>query len=165
MNKPCSPKKFEKAFIVQFSPKAEQRAEICVPVICLGMQSRGRVKDRAWHRGEGELVPGCSVSVALLHLTAALSYRILEELWNLVWGSKGENIYPLTSVPYWSRVAPQALTLLHFRDQQVSTGFRRGPIQDSREAQGRSQASVVQILAEALAGCTCTKLNKLLEQD
>lgn len=115
------------------------------------------MKDKGLTEKEGEPVQGGFVSLALLPLIAALSYRILEELWNLIWGSKGENIYPLTSVPFWSRVAPQALTLLHFRDQQVSTGFRRGPTQDSREAQGRSQASVVQVLAEALVGCT--KLN------
>lgn len=77
------------------------------------------------------------VSRALLHLTGTLPWRTLEELWNLIWRTKGENIYSLTSVPFWSRVALQALTLLHFGVQQVSTGVCRCPIQDIKEAPGQ----------------------------
>lgn len=43
----------------------------------------------------------------------------------------------MTSVPFWSRVAPQALTLLHFGVQQVSTGVCRCPLQDIKEAPGQ----------------------------
>lgn len=80
------------------------------------------------------------VILALLHLTGTLPWRTLEELWNLIWRTKGENNYSLTSVPFWSRVAPQALTLLYFGVQQVSAGVL---YRTFRKPQGRSQVSVV----------------------
>ena len=71
----------------------------------------------------------------VLWLTGSL--KSLGVSWLPTWETKGENVYPMTSICCWSRVASQILTPLSFRTQwmcaDVCTQDREAPGQRGRK--------------------------------